>query len=386
MVLRAASYLVRQGPATPQERWEENSGYSPSTLASNIAALTCAASFASERGDAATATFLQQYADFLECHVEPWTVTTEGTLLPGIHRHFIRIHPVDVGNPEPNEDPNVGTLLVKNSAPGQRHQFPAKEIIDAGFLELVRYGIRQPGDPLIEDSLRVVDALLKVDTPLGPCWRRYNHDGYGQRADGGPFEGWGQGRAWPLLTGERGHYELAAGRDVTPYLRALEGFANSSGLLPEQVWDEPDRPEAHLHFGGPTGAAMPLMWAHAEYIKLLRSANDGKVFDRIPAVADRYQHRRDCMTLEVWKPNRRVRTIRCGATLRIQAPAPFRLHWSPDEWQTVADTESTDSGLMLDYVDIPIAMTQRAPIRFTFFWKHESRWAREDNEVLVEAV
>lgn len=384
MVLRAASYLVRQGPATPQERWEENSGYSPSTLASNIAALTCAASFARGRGDEVTATFLQQYADFLECHVEPWTVTTEGTLVSGIPRHFIRIHPVDVTDPEPNENPNTATLHVKNCAPGQRYGFPAKEIVDAGFLELVRYGIRKPGDPLIEDSLRVVDALLKVDTPAGPCWRRYNHDGYGQRADGGPFEGWGTGRAWPLLTGERGHYELAAGRDAAPYLRAMEGFANSNGILPEQVWDEPDRPESHLCFGGQTGAATPLMWAHAEYIKLLRSASDGKVFDLIPVVADRYQQRHDCMTLEIWKPNRRVRTIRPGATLRIQAPAPFRLRWSHDEWNAVQDTSSKATVLNIDYVDIPVSSKQSGSIRFTFFWKDEERWEQRDYQVDIQ--
>ncbi len=384
MVLRAASYLVRQGPATPQERWEENSGYSPSTLASNIAALTCAASFARLRDDAATATFLQQYADFLECHVEPWTVTTDGTLVPGIRRHFIRIHPVDVADPEPNEDPNVGTLFVKNGAPGQRYEFPAKEIIDAGFLELVRYGIRKPCDPLIEDSLRVVDALLKVDTPVGPCWRRYNHDGYGQRADGGPFEGWGTGRVWPLLTGERGHYEFAAGRDVAPYLRALEGFANSTGLLPEQVWDEPDRPELHLRFGGQTGAATPLMWAHAEYIKLLRSASDGNVFDLIPAVAERYQQGRKCMTLEIWKPNRRIRTIRSGMTLRIQAPAGFRLRWSQDEWTSIQDTPAVATSLNVFYLDIPIQTNQSGSLVFTFFWIKDRRWEGEDYRITVK--
>jgi glucoamylase len=362
MVLRAASYLVRQGPATPQERWEENGGYSPSTLASNIAALTCAAGFAHERGDDDTAMFLQQYADFLECHVESWTVTTQGTLVPSIRRHFIRIHPTDVDNPEPNEDPNVGTLLVRNRAPGEQYAFPAKEIVDAEFLELVRYGIRKPDDPLIEDSLRVVDALLKVDTPAGPCWRRYNHDGYGQRADGGPFQGWGTGRAWPLLTGERGHYEFAAGRDATPYLHALEGFANANGLLPEQVWDEPDRPEWHLRFGGPTGSATPLMWAHAEYIKLLRSTTDGAIFDLIPAVADRYQHRRNCMTLEVWKPNQRVPAIRPGVTLlRIQAPTPFRLRWSDDEWETIQDSSATATALHIYYVDLPVAQDSAPP-------------------------
>jgi glucoamylase len=98
-------------------------------------------------------------------------------------------------------------------------------VVDAGFLELVRYGVLKPEDPLILDSLRVVDSVLKVDTRVGPCWRRYNHDGFGQRDDGGPYVGWGKGRAWPLLTGERAHYELAAGSDVAHLIRAMEGFA-----------------------------------------------------------------------------------------------------------------------------------------------------------------
>lgn len=281
MVLKAAHYLIRQGPATPQERWEENSGYSPSTLAVNIAALICAAEFARQRKDAKTARFLEEYADFLESHIEAWTVTTEGTLVPGISRHFIRIHAVDCQYPCPLEDPNVGVLILHNRPPGERYEFPAKEIVDAGFLELVRYGIRKAGDPLIEDSLRVVDAALKVETPFGPCWRRYNHDGYGQRPDGGPYTGWGKGRAWPLLTGERAHYELAVGREVKDYIKALEGFASKGGMLPEQIWDEPDRPAWGMYLGRPTGSAMPLIWAHAEYVKLLRSVHEGVVFDRI---------------------------------------------------------------------------------------------------------
>ncbi|HLO10592.1 MAG TPA: glycoside hydrolase family 15 protein, partial [Desulfobacteria bacterium] len=226
MVMRAARYMILYGPATQQERWEEISGYSPSTIASNIAALVCAASFARERGDGATAAFLEEYADFLECHIEAWMVTTEGTLVPGIPRHYIRILPADVNDPFSPEDPNFGVLALHNRPPGSRWQFPGKEIVDGGFLELVRYGIRKADDPVIVDSLRVLDAVLKVDTPNGPCWRRYNHDGYGQREDGGPFVGYGKGRAWPLLTGERGHYELAAGRASGPYLRAMEGFAS----------------------------------------------------------------------------------------------------------------------------------------------------------------
>lgn len=385
MVLRAASYLVRQGPVTQQERWEEASGYSPSTLASNIAALICAACFARERHDEETAKFLADYADFLESHVESWTVTIDGTLVPEVRGHYIRILPEDIGNPCPDEDPNCGVLTIANRPPGAQAAFPAKEIVDAGFLELVRYGIRRPDDPLIISSLQVIDAVLKVDTPLGPCWHRYNNDGYGQRDDGGPFVGWGKGRAWPLLTGERGHYELAAGHDATPLIRAMEAFASTTGLLPEQVWDEADRPEIHMYLGKPTGAAMPLMWAHAEYIKLLRSASDGQVFDSIPEVKDRYLgHRKKCQLLEIWKPNRQVKVVKRGYTLRIQMPAPFRLRWSRNDWQSAQEAESLITALGIGFVDIPIPHTQQAPIQFTCFWPERDRWEGRDYAVAVQ--
>ena len=152
----------------------------------------------------------------------------------------------------------------------------------------MRYGIRQADDPLIVDSLKVVDHVLKRDTPNGPCWRRYNHDGYGQRKDGGPYMGWGQGRAWALLTGERGHYELAAGRDPKPDIPAMEKFASVGGMLPEQVWDYADFPQEEMYFGQSAGSAQPaLVWAHSEYVKLLKSTVDGKVFDCISVVKDR---------------------------------------------------------------------------------------------------
>jgi len=383
MVMRAAAYLIRQGPATPQERWEEASGYSPSTLASNIAALTCAALFAQSRGDEATAAFIQDYADFLNARVERWTVTTAGTLLPDVPRHYIRIHPVVVGDPRPMEDPNHGVLRLANQPPDRPADYPAKEIVDAGFLELVRYGVRRPGDPLIEDSLRVVDAVLKVETPSGFCWRRYNHDGYGQRDDGSAYNGWGVGRLWPLLVGERGHYEFAAGRDVRPYLTAMERFAHGVGLLPEQVWDAPDIPERHLYFGRTTGAAMPLMWAHAEYVKLLRTLRDGVVFDWIPEVAERYLRGVPPRLGEIWKPNRHAVAVEAGTVLRILAWRPFRLRWTNDEWLTPRDTDSLETALGIAYVDLELAPTQRAPIRFTFFWVTDNRWEGEDYTVEV---
>ena len=245
-------------------------------------------------------------------------------------------------------------------------------------------GSGRPDDPVIVDSLRVLDAVLKVDTPNGPCWRRYNHDGYGQREDGGPFVGYGKGRAWPLLTGERGHYELAAGRAPGPYLRAMEGFASPTGLLPEQVWDEPDRPDLFMFLGRPTGSARPLMWAHAEYIKLLRSAADGKVFDLVPEVADRYlSGRRGCKPMEIWKHNRQVSAVRQGFILRIQAGAPFLLHWTRDDWGTAEDSRSTPTSLGIEYLDIAILPEPGGRIRFTFFWTDAGRWEGKDFEVAV---
>jgi glucoamylase len=384
MVSKAARYLMEHGPVTPQERWEENSGYSPSTLAANIAALICAANFARLHRDGASAQFLEEYADFLESHVERWTVTTQGSLVPGIPRHFIRIQPVDPQDVQPEEDPNRGTLVILNRPPGEPFEFPAKEIVDAGFLELVRYGIRKAGDPLIEDSLQVVDRALKVETPFGPCWRRYNHDGYGQRPDGGAFDGWGKGRAWPLLAGERAHYEFAAGRKVKDLIRAIEGFASKGGMLPEQIWDEADRPELELFFGKPTGSAMPLMWAHAEYMKLLRSVWDEAVFDRIPAVAERYVNGKGRKDLEIWKLNRQARTVAAGETLRIQAASPFRLRWTLDEWASAKDSAALATAIGVHYLDLPIPRGQRAPVRFTFYWTDRDRWEGRDFAVEIK--
>ena len=390
MVLRAAAYLVRHGPVTPEERWEEVGGYSPSTLASNIAALICAACFAREKGDEATAKYLEEYADFLECHLETWTVTTQGTLLPGVPRHYIRILAERPDNPDPDEDPNQGDLVIANRQPGARAAYPAKDVVDAGFLELVRYGIREPNDPIVVDTLKVVDAVLKVETPFGPSWRRYNHDGYGQREDGGPFVGWGHGGAWPLLTGERGHYELAAGHNPKPFVRAMEKLASDTGLLTEQVWPDPDQPQVHMFLGRPTGSAMPLMWAHAEYVKLLRSVHGGKVCDLIPDVAKRYLgDRKGRQLFEVWKFTRQARYVKRGYVLRIQGQAPFRLHWSDDEWQTVKETLSSATTLGVEFVDIPIeevkqgAGVQQAPIRFTFFWTESNHWEGRDFMVSI---
>ena len=226
-----------------------------------------------------------------------------------------------------------------------------------------------------------------METKAGPVWHRYNHDGYGQQENGGPFTSVGVGRAWPLLTGERGHYELAAGRSVECYLRAMEQLASSTGLLPEQVWDEADKPEAFLSLGKPTGSAMPLMWAHAEYIKLLRSASDGKVYDSIPAVRQRYLgDRKNRKHVEVWKADRHVRFMRKDSILRIHGAERFRLRWSSDGWKSQNDTESSVNALEIDFVDLPVTASslKNTSIRFTFFWRNSNRWEGRDYDVTVQ--
>src|SRR5581483_4206460 len=206
----------------------------------------------------------------------------------------------------------------------------------------------------------------------------------GQRDDGTSYANWGRGRLWPLLTGERGHYELAAGRDAELYHDTMAHFSHGVGLLPEQVWDAPDLPQKHIHFGGPTGAAIPLMWAHAEYLKLSRSIEDKKVFDLIEPVAARYQSASyKPEPLEIWKFNRQIRSVPAGTKLRLLASAPFQLHWSADNWGSVHDTQSKVTELGCYYVDL-IPDTS-APLRFTFYWLNESRWEGKDFEIAIEA-
>jgi glucoamylase len=380
-VERAAGFLVRRSPVTEQERWEEVAGYSPSTLAVVISGLICAAEIARDCGAAEVAGFLEEHADWIQAHLEDWTVTNDGVLMPGVKRHYMRIRPVESGEPYTQEGAGEETIVLNNQPPGARFEYEAREVIDAGFLELVRYGVRPADDPLIVDSLRVVDHVLKVETPRGPCWRRYNHDGYGQRADGGPYMGSGQGRAWPLLTGERGHYELAAGRDVKPFISAIEHFSSIGGMLPEQVWDEADRPECAMFLGAPIGAAMPLVWAHAEYLKLLRSAADGAVFDRIEAVENRYARGRRESAVEIFSLARQIKRMAAGKKLRVLALEDFRLVWSADGWETVSSTQSSNLGFIGHFADIATMPEQPGRISFTFEWLTPGRWEGKNFDV-----
>jgi glucoamylase len=383
-VERAAGFLIRHAPVTQQERWEEAAGYSPSTLAAVISSLICAADIVRANGSAELAQFLEEHADWIESHLEDWTVTDRGTLLPGVPRHYMRIRPPQCGDPYATDGCGEETVRINNRGPGERADFEARNVVDAGFLELVRYGIRRAHDPVVVDSLKVIDHVLKVETPVGPCWRRYNHDGYGQRHDGGPFLGWGQGRAWPLLSGERAHYEFAAGNDVRPYIQAIEGFSSRGGMLPEQIWDAPDMPEMGLKLGKPTGAAMPLVWAHAEYVKLLRSVTDGQVFDRISVVAERYGRRRRPSPIEVFRLDRQIQAMAAGDRLRMVANDHFFLVWTVDDWKTVLTRESRRVGCAGHFADMETEPGQAGRVIFTMKWRFGDRWEGRNFEVRLD--
>lgn len=272
-VKRAADFIVGNGPATPQERWEEEGGYSPSTIAAEIAGLVSAADIAKANGDDASAALYLATADDWQRSLKQWTVTDTGTLGDG--HYFIRI--------DDNTDPNDGHTLDINNGGGA---YDERSIVDAGFLELVRLGVLPADDPDVVGSLPEVDATIKVDTPEGPMWYRYNHDGYGEKADGSPYDGTGVGRLWPLLSGERGEYALAAGGSARSYLRTMAGAANAGYMIPEQVWDQPST--GQFTFGEGTGSATPLAWSMAQFVRLARSIDAGKPVETPTLVSDRY--------------------------------------------------------------------------------------------------
>ena len=382
MMLRAARYLLLQGPVTGQDRWEENAGYSPSTLATVIAALVCVGQWASESGKTTLAEFLSAYADWLAAHIEDWTVTTQGELMQNFPRHYVRINPTDAENPDPHADANTALLRVANGG----GLLPAKNIVGGDFLHLVRFGIRGANDPIVRDSIEVIDRVLKRDLPQGPCWRRYNHDGYGQKENGAAFDGTGVGRCWPILTGERGHYELAAGRDPLPFIRTLEHFANRGGMLTEQLWDGDDLPDNGLRRGEPTGAAMPLCWSHAEYISLVRSRHEGICFDRVEPAYKRYVLNPVKSRYEIWSLRHQLRHIVHGKILRIILGTEAAIVWSIDNWARANHSDlMPEQDLNLWYADFPTTdWPQSTVMTFTLFWKAAQRWEGRNWQVDME--
>lgn len=277
----AADFIVRKGPATDQDRWEEKRGYSPATIAAEIAGLVCAAQIARINHDPGSAAAYLRTADNWAKNVERWTATTNGPYGDG--NYYLRI--------TENDNPNDGARIEINSGGGT---FDEREIVDAGFLELVRLGVKAADDPLIIKSLEVVDRLIKMETPAGAGWYRYNHDAYGESPDGRPYDGRnGKGRLWTLLTGERGEYELALDETVKVRRRldTMMGFANQGLMIPEQVWDLSGSPDSVFRLGSGTGSATPLAWSMAQFIRLALNLKSRRNVETPEVVRARYLKR-----------------------------------------------------------------------------------------------
>jgi glucoamylase len=368
MIRRAAGFLLRNGPITGQDRWEENGGYSPFSLAVQVAALLIAAEFADRAGEPDVAGVLRHTADSWNDAVDRWTYVV-GTPIArdvGVEGYYVRVAPADVRDAQPASN---GTIPIRNRPPGE-NEARYDEIVSVDALALVRFGLRAPNDPRIVNTVKVIDAKLRVLTDTGPAWYRYNRDGYGEKANGEPFDTVGIGRPWPLLAGERAHYELAAGRPevAVQLLGVMRAQASDGGMLPEQVWDGPDIPARELFNGRATGSAMPLVWAHAEYAKLVRSLYDGRVFDMPQAPYERYVRRRHGCVAALWAPHSRVRLIGEGCLLRVQTPGPVRVLWTVDGRVGEHDVVSRDTTLGcwiadLDTTRLPAGSVVRFAIR-----------------------
>jgi glucoamylase len=383
MVHKAACFIVANGPVTQQDRWEEDGGYSPFTLAVEVAALLAAADLG--EGAGANCEFLRQIADTWNDNIERWTyaVNTDLARQAGVEGYYVRITPADIDNAA---SPLQGFVPIKNRPVGKSNA-AAVEVVSPDALALVRFGLRAHDDPRILNTVKLVDSLLRVKLPQGPCWYRYTGDGYGEHEDGSPFDGTGIGRAWPLLAGERAHYELAAGRPASAetLLSVIEYSTGESKLIPEQLWDTNDIPERELFLGKATGSACPLVWAHAEYVKLRRSLHEERVFDQPPQTVERYLVGKKSAEYFNWRFNNKPHSFPCGRRLRLLVIEPALVHWTFDNWQTTHDTDTQDCGFKLHYLDLPTAdLPTGQQVIFTFYWKTSERWEGRNFTVTVE--
>ena len=287
----AAMFLISHGPSFGPERWEEQGGYSPSTIAAEIAGLVAAADIAKHNGDATSAALFLGVADDYQRSIKGWTVTTNGPLSSS--PYFIRLS--KTGDPNAAISYNVG-----NGGP----TLDQRSVIDAGFLELVRLGELPATDPQVAASIPVVDATIQNSTVSGPGWHRYNGDGYGDNGTTGvPWapSGQGTGHLWPVLSVERAEYDMVSGGlpSAASLVPSFSGFASGVGLIPEQAWEQPnlaaspygtDPTTASIGFinGQAAGSAAPLTWSAGAYVRLLADVKAHRLLDTPAVTTARY--------------------------------------------------------------------------------------------------
>ncbi|QMU78639.1 hypothetical protein GXW83_25970 [Streptacidiphilus sp. PB12-B1b] len=302
-----AGYLVSNGPVTGEERWEEIGGYSPSTIAAEIAGLVCASAIATDNGDSADAATYLATARTWAADVDSWTYTTTGSY--GNGDYFLRI--TQDGNP------NSGATISLANGGGS---YDDRAVTDAGFLELVRLGIKSASATDITDSVAAVDASIRTTTPEGPVWHRYTHDGYGETSTGADYTGAGVGNPWPVLTGERGEYDVALGdtADAQAMLQTMQGAATPGGQITEQVWGNSTPSSVNgWTLGQPDNSSTPLMWAMGQYVRLANDISHGSDLDTPGIVCTTFG------TCAAFTP-----TTPTGLTVTGTTPTTASLSWS----------------------------------------------------------
>lgn len=373
MVRLAVAALARMGPASEQDRWEENPGISAFTIAIVIAALVAAAPWLDE----AARDYALDLADDWNERVEEWcyVVGTPMAEQAGVAGYYVRIAP-------PHKDGGVTGRIVLRNRNGETVE--ASCLVALDFSWLVRLGLRQATDRRIADTIAVVDRVLKVETPSGAVYRRYNDDGYGEYDDGRPFDGAGVGRAWPLLAGERGHLALQAGEDPIDYLRTIHRCASPGGLLPEQVWDAAPIPGRFLFPGRPSGSAMPLLWSHAEFLKLLVARHNKRPVELLESVRKRYGSGKPKAKHTRWRNETPAIHLETGRILLVEDRRPFALHFGFDGWQDVAERQAVPLPFGLWGVAIgPDVYAARSQLNFTR--RYGDAWEGQDHSVAILA-
>jgi glucoamylase len=290
-IKKAVRFLMRfrdeetglRAPYSPQERWENQSGYSPATIAAQIDGLVTGAAIARQHGDNKLAKRWEQVADRWARKVKGWTMTTNGPLSDA--PYFLRV--TKDGKPDRGT-----TYAIGDGGPARADQ---RRVVDASFLDLVRFGILPPSDLDVLSSLAVVDQDLAVATPNGTFWHRFSFDGYGETRTGAEWEITEDGaretlgRAWPLLAAERGEYAVAAGQSGASYLASVAAAASGTDMIAEQVWDgRAPTGQACCVAGEGTRSATPLLWSHAALLRLAWTIQTGRPVDQQAVVAQRY--------------------------------------------------------------------------------------------------
>ena len=379
MVRAAVGFIARTGPSSPQDRWEENPGVSPFTLAAAVSALVAAAPWLEDDERDYALSLADDWNERLEfwCYV----CDTELSRRIGVNGYYVRL-----GSAE-RSGALAGQVQLRNR---DGESIVASALVSLDFSYLVRLGLRSAHDPRVQDTIKVVDQVLKVMTPSGAVYHRYNEDGYGEYPDGRPFDGGGVGRGWPLLVGERGHLAMQSGEDPISYLRTMWRCSSIGGLLPEQVWDSAPIPELGLEPGRPSGSAMPLLWSHAEFLKLLIAREDRRPIELLQAVEQRYRASggnyaaRPAATWH-WRTEVPVMQHETGRALLIEDRTAFTLHFGFDGFQRIEERAASVQPFGLWAVRLSAAELSGAR-ELNFTRRYQQGWEGLDHRILLGIV